>query len=271
MLGLLGCGGGERIVVRIGAAAITEAEVHERISETDTDPHSRKQALESLIASEWLIGEAAARGLAVANVDVRGSGRLRAASGLAATKLRELSTRNAGSVADQQLASYYARHRQRFSTPERRVVRLSNRKTRDAAERLRRQVEAGGSLTSAAQRKVGAGLVTFQSAAGGRNPLEAMVYAAQLHVLSGPVRVGIDYDVFEVERIVPATYKTLGQVRGLVRSQVIGERERRALATFIEAWRARWTSRTDCSRGYVVQRCRQYAGPRRPEDPTSFD
>ena len=37
------------------------------------------------------------------------------------------------------------------------------------------------------------------------------------------------------------------------------------LATFTAAYRKRWTAKTNCHPGYVVQGCVQYAGPRQPE------
>jgi foldase protein PrsA len=43
-----------------------------------------------------------------------------------------------------------------------------------------------------------------------------------------------------------------------------GVAQQRALAGFLREFTARWTARTSCSAGYVVQECPQFNGPRAP-------
>jgi hypothetical protein len=93
--------------------------------------------------------------------------------------------------------------------------------------------------------------------------------AAQPKVLTGPAKLGADYVLFRVTRALPAGHRTLGQVRPAIEQQLREDEQRKALAAFNEAWRARWVAQTVCSPGYVVEDCRQTtvekpaAGPER--------
>jgi hypothetical protein len=61
------------------------------------------------------------------------------------------------------------------------------------------------------------------------------------------------------------------QVRRSIAASLAHERWVRALRIFIIAWRRKWTAKTDCQPGFVVQKCRQYRGPRFPGDPLALN
>lgn len=260
----------------------------------------RRHALEYLIASAWLTGEAVSQGVSISGEEVKhrlvekeqtsfpgGEGEfhdflkatgqtvadveLEAKTELASARLRQLATVNAVRVTDAQIASYYERHKQQFSVPERREAQITNQKTRAAAERIKRAVESGGSLLSAAQRKVGEGVVGAGAVPGQRDTVERVIMAARPNVPTGPVEIGGDYYLFKVTKIVPARTRTLAQSERAIRRQLAAEQERRALAAFVEAWRTKWTAKTDCQPGYVAQKCRQYVGAKAPEDPLTLN
>jgi PPIC-type PPIASE domain/SurA-like N-terminal domain len=294
-------------VARIGGKPIAEGAVEHwaRIlgggasgaSGSQTKATRRAQALELLISSTWLIEEAAAQGISPSEAEVRrrlqgkraeiapgGEAELRAylrATGetvadlarearaeLVAARLDRAIRVRAGTAGASEVAGYYARHRRLFLIPERRRIAYANKASRSAIERLRRRVEAGHSLISAAARKVGEGHLTVGDAsASRRGPFERAIFAARPHVLTGPVYDGVDYDLFIVERVMPARRRTLVQVRAQLARQLTAARVRRTRAALTSAWMAEWTSRTSCSPGYVVQKCRQYHGSRPPENP----
>jgi foldase protein PrsA len=256
----------------------------------------KQQAVDFLISSEWLIGEAVRQRLTVSDQDVRrrladkqadsfpGGGaefhdflkatgqtladiQFQARAELASSRLIEM-TKDAGVVTQTQIASYYERHKRRFAVPELREVRITNRKTKAAADELMREVRLGANFMTKSEKE----LVTFSSdvSADRRTPLERAIHAARPNVLAGPFKQRVDYFVFEVKRVVPASLRTLAQVEGSIRNKLARGRRRRALAEFVKAWRARWRAQTDCSPGYVVQKCSQYNGPMVPEDPLEF-
>jgi hypothetical protein len=43
------------------------------------------------------------------------------------------------------------------------------------------------------------------------------------------------------------------------------------LATFIKTWREKWHAKTNCTTGYIVQKCAQYTNTHTPEDPYTLN
>lgn len=267
-----------------------------------------QHALGFLISSQWQIDEAAERGMKVSSSEVRAqlakkkrqqfSGgeaefdevlkatgqtsadlMLETAAELASAKLHQMVVGGLPPISEAEIASYYDRHRQRFAVPERRELEITNRKTAAAAEIVRREWAAGRRLASTSKR-YWVELPSSSSEADESPALrlaareaiqrEHAIFSAKPNVVTGPVRLRVDYYVFEVKKILPATHVPLAQVKDAIGKQLAQERERRALAAFIKEWRARWTARTDCGSGYVMQKCRRYAGTRTPEDPLAF-
>jgi foldase protein PrsA len=292
------------VVVRVGNAGITRSSLEHWISVmavgrkiNSTDPRYRtleQQALQFLVSSRRLIGEAARQGLGVSEREVKqradareaaafsggqaefaaflkASGQtladvdLEARSELASEKLRRTIVSGIRAVTQAQAAGYYKQHLQEFLIPEVREVRISNRKTAAAALALKREVAAGTSFAARSQRE------TLQRSSGGvpgeGHPLTRAIYAARPNVLSGPVKERVDYYyVFEVKRALPATRRTFAEVRQAIIRRLTAQRRRRALANFASAIRARWAAKTSCRPGYVVPGCRQYEGPAVAED-----
>ena len=264
------------------------------------DRAAQRQALEYLISSEWLIGESASRGLAPSQQEVRQQiARRKTASfpggetefneflamthlgiadvefeakvELASSKLRQLAVGTASKVTGAQVAAYYKRHRRMFVIPETRVTEFANRKTKAEAEKLKREVESGKDLVSATRKAVGEVTMTVSSPPNNRNLMEKAVYAAKLNVVTNLVHKGADYDLYRVVKIFPSSVRPLAQVEGTIKSRLADEAQRRALAAFIRAWRAKWMARTNCGSEYLVQKCRQYSGSRALEDPLNLN
>jgi foldase protein PrsA len=311
LLELSACGGSapEEAAIRVGTSTITRATVDHWALVMDAgrasapakrDGEIRQQALTFLISSSWLIGEAASHGIGVSDQEVQqrlaemrrasfpgGEAEfksflkasrksiedveLEARAELASSKLRRLAGSNVVAVTRAEIARYFARHRQRFVVPERREAEFTNRKTTTAADRAKREAESGKSLPTAAQRRVGEVFLRASTAPGRRDALERAIYASRPNTISGPFRVGPTYYLLDVRRVFPAITRTLAQVEGQIRKQLVEQGQRRALARLVKAWRAEWVARTDCSPGYVTSKCRQYRGPATPEDPLAFD
>jgi len=262
------------------------------------DPRLKQQALEYLIASSWVTGEAAERGLAPSSEEIRerlregqaasfagGEAELRAflqatrqttsdlaleaRVELAAGKLTALALKAAPSVTGDQALGYYRSHEERYVLASRREVRITNTKTAAAAAAIESRVAAGEPFAAVSSRE----MVTLPRRPGeayARPALEEAIARASADVLVGPVKGRVDYYLFEVKRVLPATRQPFARVEGSIRAQLAAEAQRRALASFIARWRSRWRARTDCTRGYVVQKCRQYDGVVSPEDALDF-
>jgi foldase protein PrsA len=305
---LTGCGASTgSVVARVAGAPITTdqlahrmsvIEVGRRLDSPSRDPRLRRQAVEYLIASRWVIGDAVQRGLAPSEREIHqrlreettasfagGESELRAflkATGqatedleyearveLSKAKLTAMVVRSVPSVGRAQVMRYYRAHEGRYAIPLRREVWMTNTKTAAAAHRLLREVAAGKPFTAISSREV----VTLPSGPGEsytRPVVDHAISEAPLDALMGPVKGIVDYYLFEVKRALPATHQPFAEVESSIASQLAEEARNRALAGFIAGWRRRWRARTDCRAGYVVQQCRQYHAHVSAEDPLEF-
>jgi foldase protein PrsA len=300
-LGLAACGGSGSgaVAVQVGHVKITQAMVAHwvavmaggRAPSADSPRYRllRQRVLTYLISSQWLIGEAAQRGIVVSDREVGRRSRqieeasfsgdnaevqaflkatgqrssdveLQARTQLALTKLLGAVTSQAVPVTPAEVASYYRQHSGRYVIPEERQVKIINRKTAAAAREVKRGGVAGKSFGFAHSE-------TFRTpneaaAESRRGPLQKAIFSAKPSMLVGPVKDHVDYFVFELERIVPARRELLSEVKSAIARQLTNERRRRALASFDRAWTTKWSALTDCRPGFVVMSCKQYHGRR---------
>jgi hypothetical protein len=303
-----GCGSGaDGIAARVGDVPIAANTVSHWMRVLNgggkqTEPaktggaNLRVEALELLIARQWLIGEAERRGISPSPAEVRAKlGVLERiefpggkpeqeeslkASGetladlkqevraeLAARKIRQSVLAAVPPVKQAEVAAYYEAHRRSFRIPEGRKARFRNWKHFSEAAQVKREVEHGKSLTSPQQKKVHELFVVARVPP--VNPYEAAIDKSKPGVVSGPYYIHNDYWLYFVVKVIPARQRTLGEVAGSIRRKLTSGRRHVALADLKARWAAHWTALTDCSSGYVVQRCRQYGGPRTEEDPLS--
>jgi hypothetical protein len=301
----------ERVVVRVGQAKLTPATIDHWTSvmaggRLPKDPARlidlRTQALSFLISSEWLLGEAAKDGIRLSPEEVssqrvqkerssfpggapeqsaflRATGQrasdlaFEAKAELAARRIRQLLASREPPISRAQVVRYYRRNKERFVIPERVELAITNRKSVAEAEALRRSASARRNFAKIARREsLELSPISYSTRRGTDATLARAIHFARPHVLTGPVLAHrVDYYMFEVFRATPARLRPLGQVEAAIRRQLAAKQRQRTLAAFIKAWRTRWTARSSCTHGYVVQKCRQYAGPKLAENSATFD
>jgi hypothetical protein len=285
-VGACGGGAGDPVVVRVGDSAITKSALTRRISalapghEAPDPPHYsacitgrralsldaeasvlreecaqqyralRNRALRSLISAAWLREEARERGVAPSRLQALFEG--------------------APAVSRAEISRYYHRHVLRFERPEvREIAIVENLPSAAAARALKRRIESGAS---------GAGLPLHESL---QRPLDfaqlgekqvtyGAIFAAAPRVLSNPTLLRGLYSLFKVTQITPASRQPLERVQRAIAQTLGAQRRRSALAHAVLVWRRRWSARTACSPGYVVQKCRGYRGAKTPEPATSI-
>jgi PPIC-type PPIASE domain len=245
----------------------------------------RLRALDLLISSQWLIGEATARGVEPSDQEVASglaaSGALAGAGGtdasptmrskLAAAALREALTKNEAKVSDAEVAAYYRGHIQQFERPEKRFFALFEPLADEQAARTAMRAVAQG--RDRAKLAVPESLVYAKAAdvVPWKRGIERAIFAAKPHVLVGPLPLRRIWCFFEVTHVTPRVVKPMAKVHDAIVRQLEEQRQRRTLAGFISRWREKWIAMTDCSPAYVVQKCRQYRGTKAPEDPLAFN
>jgi hypothetical protein len=256
------------------------------------------QALQDLIALYWVIGEAAARGVAPSDREVlqrlrqkeaysfpAGVQELRAfltAAGqtvadleyearteLASAKLTAIALKAVSGATPTEAIKYYRAHAQQYAIPLRRDVLITNRKSAAEASRLKAEAQGQKGFAPSAQRET-VELPSSPHGHYGRHILDRAIAMATPGRLSGPVKERVDYFIFVVTRVLPPAHRTFSEVEGSIESQLTGEARHRALASFVAAFRRKWRASTSCLSGYVVQKCRHYAGRRAPEETLGF-
>jgi parvulin-like peptidyl-prolyl isomerase len=292
------------VVVRVGQTAITETTVDHWMSEMAggrvvPDPSSRQdqplrqRALSFLISSQWLLGEAAEEGLKVSKQEIeqrfkdkesasfpggeaefheflKATGKevsdvmFEIQAELASSRIRQTVASREPKITQAQIAKYYSQHKQRYVLPERRELEITNRKSKTEVDKLKREVESGRSLASVTQLESIERPATASGTDKG-NALERAVYTAKPNVLAGPVKLRVDYYLFEVKRITAGSEQPLARVHSSIEKQLAAEQQRQTLAEFVKAWRKRWIARTSCRVGYVMPDCKRYKGPTAPE------
>ena len=251
-------------------------------------------ALGNLIFDDWLIGGATEEGVSVSDQQARerlqslerkGGDQALLERNLAAQDrtladhvqeirmqmlgegIRHAIAVRTGHISRAQIAGYYDQHREAFGVPQRRDLEIVGAASEVGAERAKREISSGKSFASVVKKlpsqrqpifSVHGLVMGYKSGVYHQRPLNTAIFAARPHVLSGPVGVEGGYFVFEVTRVYPARQKTLAQSEAAIKQQLPSELFHSAITAFISAWRARWLSRTDCQKGYVVAKCRQF-------------
>jgi hypothetical protein len=259
----------------------------------------RRQALALLIYSHWLIGEAsrvgfhlspgqlermvqqqerampggrrefeellAASGETQADVEFEAGARW-AAHALAHALDATIARMAKEQVSNEAIARFYRAHGARYRLRERRFYDLVERiPTRAAAVALRKRLGTGRRFVEQSSKERPFRPTTYAGLPG-QGVVYRAVFRAKVGVLMGPLPLQGAYALFVLRRIEPARVQPLAEVRGAIERQLLATAERRARAQLIVDFRRRWTSETDCHAGYVVQKCRQYTGPRMPEN-----
>ena len=258
----------------------------------------RESALEALISSRWLVGEAAEQGVGVSEseasrqvakyvavqfksqaeylrylknehltpaqkiFEIRASMSSERLKGLIARKAKKRLTEAA-------IARYYRTHKATFEAPEKRDVRVVRTWTHSAIAGAMAEVRHGKSIAEVAKRVsidrpsnehggLIAGVVRGQEEPG----LDQAIFKAKPHTLTGPLHLRKRYYAFEVDKITPASIKPYKQIEDEVREALSKALLEEESARFDAAFQKRWIARTSCAPGYVIVRCRQWRGSR---------
>jgi parvulin-like peptidyl-prolyl isomerase len=264
-----------------------------------------QQVLGFLISSQWVLDEVAEQGLKASDREIEqglkqkvrvsypgGESELRQflkdtgqslsdvkfeiQAQLAEQKIRQRLAEREAPITQSQIASYYDRHRQSFAIAERRGLEITNRKSAAKAQKVKQEVLAGRSFASTKVKRYTAERPLepnggFRKDTRERAALERAIYSAKPDVLTGPVRLRLDYFLFKVTHITPGRQQSLAEVQGTIKKQLVAQQQRATLAAFIARWRRKWIAKTDCHAGYVVQKCSQYRQTTAPEDPVAFE
>ncbi len=85
-------------------------------------------------------------------------------------------------------------------------------------------------------------------------------------MVAGPVSYEGSYFVFEVEKLNPEKVQTLDEVSSQIKSQLTQQLAQESFSEFVAGYQSKWTSRTFCASGFVIERCANYVGSGHPSE-----
>jgi foldase protein PrsA len=247
--------------------------------------------MDYLIKAEWRRQEAKARGIAVAEDEVKRAfdkaqqggifdaralekagvsedeAMLRVRGNLLHFAVQEQVTAGARNVSAKDVAEYYRRNKAELVVPDRRDLHIVITPTRARAMAAKAALEDGRSWKSVAteysvhiSRQQG-GRVKDARKGPSETGLGATIFAAKRGELIGPVKDDDTWAVFVVRGIKPSYQPTLEQAQDEIVEHLRTAREKRALDAYAEKYR----DKTTCLAGYTISACGN--GPReRGED-----
>jgi foldase protein PrsA len=250
----------------------------------------RDQSLGLLIASQWLEGEATDQGIKVTPAEVNKQiedqrkqqypkkadfEKALKESGFSLTDLQfqtRLQTlqeklvskiqKGAGTVTPAQISAYYEKNKSRFGSAETRNVLIVLTKDKATADKAKSAIRDGESFSSVAKKystdagsKNQGGKLTVTK--GQQEPaFDDAVFKASEGALLGPLKTQFGYYVVRVQKVTKATQQSLKEATPTIKQVLQQEAQQKAVADFSEDYRTKWTDKTTCRDGYVVQGCK---------------
>jgi foldase protein PrsA len=257
------------------------------------------QVMQFLVSAQWIVGEAADRGLTASEQEVKRSFErtrdqsfpskkayerflestgqtqedidFRVLSDVLANKVRTEVTKDTGEVTDEDIESYYKQNEAQFSQPERRDIQLvlnkDEGKARDALKRLQggesfKRVAKDLSTDRATKQQDGKllGVAKGQQ----ERALDEAIFSAEKDKLVGPVKTGRGFYVFKVTRVTPESKQSLEQSKEGIRQLLLAQSQQQSLDAFTQDFRSKWRDKTDCAKGFVIPDCSNGEQPPTP-------
>jgi foldase protein PrsA len=262
----------------------------------------QQEVLGFLISSEWVLGEGNSLGVKVSDKEVKKqfetiksqqfpkpaefekflttSGQtvsdllLRVKLNLLSSKIQQHVIKSKGTPTEAQIKKYYNENKARFGTPEKRNLRIILTKTEAQAASAKKEVESGKSFASVAKKvsidptsKANGGLLSGVTKGQEEKTLDEAVFTAKKGVLSGPIKTPFGYYIFEVLSATAGSQQSLAQAKSSIKQQLTATQQQTALSKFVKEFKKKWTGKTECRTGYVVQDCKSYKAPKTTSTP----
>ena len=257
----------------------------------------KQQVMQFLISSEWIQGEARDQGVEVSQEEIdkqfettkkqsfpkeadfqkflKTSGmtlediKFRVKLDALSNALRKKITEGKDKVDDKQLAEYYEKNKERFAQPERRDLRIILTKTEAKAREAKAALQGGQSWKATAkefsidQASKNQGGVLLAVAKGQQEKaFDEAIFAAPKGQLQGPVKTQFGFYVFEVTKVTKATQQSLKDATPTIKQLLASQNQQKALDGFVEDFREKWKSKTNCQDDFITQDCKNAPEPK---------
>jgi foldase protein PrsA len=226
---------------------VTEQELQKQIDDIKKQQFTQKGSYEKFLQNAGLTNE-----------DVLFQQRVRELQ----NKITQKVTKGKDTVTDAQIQAYYNKNKSRFSSPERRDLRIVLTKDKAKAAQAKRALQSGQSWKSVAKKY---SIDQASKANGGKLPgvakgqqekaLDTAVFAAAKGKLTGPVKTQFGWYVFEVSKVTKAKQQTLDESKASIKQILQSQNQQNVLKKFGDDYRKRYKAATDCRKGYQVDDC----------------
>jgi foldase protein PrsA len=171
-------------------------------------------------------------------------------------------------VSDTEIKDFYEANKAQFEQPETRNVRQILNKDQAKVEQAKSLLEKDDSAAS--WKKVAAKFSTDKAtkdvgglrsgvAKGQSDPaLEDQIFSAQQGQLVGPFDAQAGSYLIEVQKITPAQTTPLSKASPQIKQQLAQGLQSEMAQNFQQDFLDKWTSRTFCADGYVIDRCENF-------------
>lgn len=255
-------------------------------------------AMANLITSHWIEGEAADRGITASDTDIQnwikqnigGPSQFKQAAkqaGFTEAEARdqarvivlsqelqkEVIPTGTPSVSDDLVRQFYDANKAQFTQPETRDVRQIVNKDKAKVEQAKAILEKDDS--DASWKKVAAKYSTDKAtnangglrqgvAQGQSEPaVDQQIFSGSVttNQLIGPFEGQNGWYLIEVEKVTPESVTPLSKLESQIKQQLAQGEQQQIASTAQKSITDKWTSRTFCASGYVVQQCANYTPP----------
>jgi len=253
----------------------------------------KQEVLDFLISSQWVLSEASEQGVHVSESEVKKqfdtlksqqfpkesafkeflakTGEteadllMRVKLQLLARKIQEKVTKSATKKpSKKEIEKYYNEHKSQYGKAERRNISIILTKDEAAAKAAKAEIEGGADFATVAKKvsidplsKSNGGYLPEVTQGEEEKALDEAIFSAKVGVLGGPVKTPFGYYVYKVEKVLPSTQQSLAESEAAIKQQIGSEGSQKALTKFVEEFRKKWMSQTECRDGYVVPDCKE--------------
>ncbi len=263
-----------------------------------------QQAMQSLILSKWVQGEAADRGITATQEDIDAElERIKEQSfssekefeqfvkqskfteedvqeQVELTLLRDRLEQEViakPEISDEEIEDFYEVNIDSFKQPASRDVRVILNSSQAKAEQAKAELDADDSDKSWEQvarqysqdqaSKDRGGLLEGLIEGQGDPQLEQEVFAAPEGELVGPFKTDRGWYVIEVTGSEPETTQPLSEARAAIEQQLAASRQQQIATEFQSDFSDKWTPRTVCAPAVTIDLCSNYVAPEPPAVP----
>ncbi|HEX4730394.1 MAG TPA: peptidyl-prolyl cis-trans isomerase [Solirubrobacterales bacterium] len=189
------------------------------------------------------------------------------------TKIQEKITKEAPPVSEAELKAYYeAEKAAQYTKKPTRDVRVVVNENKKEVEAAQKALEADNS--EASWKKVTKKYSPTTATNGGlqkeiaeeflTEPLKKDIFKSATGELIGPVKQEKNYLLLEVVKLHPEKTQPFAEVKSTISTTLTQQKQEKYFSTWVAGFQSKWSSRSQCASGFVVEQCANYKGSAHP-------